>query len=459
MTHADLHRARADLRVFSEAIGQPLTESQASSLGLEQRTTVIVGARQCGKSRSLAVLALHRAFRLPGQHVLVVSAGESAARRLLGEVTAVAMRSALLAGSVTDETAGLVRLSNGSSIRSVPASERAVRGWSVDLLLCDEAALIEDELLLAAAIPTTAARPDARIVLAGTPAGPEGAFYTFAELGEQGAPDVVTHVWRLSDAPWIADSVVDSARAALAPAQFRREFEALFADVGADERVIAPEWVAAAQARQIEADGPAVIGVDLARHGGDESVAVRVQAGVVSVLWAIREPDLMATAGRIWDVSGQGSIWLDVTGLGYGVADRLAEQGVRAAHFVAGGSSSDRRRWLNLRAEAWWHARSMFEGGVVQLPDDRVLAGQLSAVRYRLASSGAIQIQAKEEMRKSPDRADALVIALWASRQALGWAQWAQQDHYVPVHPLVEGAEMRRYGTSGLTGDLMGFTW
>jgi len=31
-------------------------------------------------------------------------------------------------------------LSNGSELRSVPQSERAVRGWSVDTLLIDEAA-------------------------------------------------------------------------------------------------------------------------------------------------------------------------------------------------------------------------------------------------------------------------------------------------------------------------------
>jgi hypothetical protein len=456
---ADLRRARADLKAFSDAIEHSLTATQAGSLRLEQRTTVVVAPRQTGKSRSLSVLALWWAFRRGDQRVLVVSAGEHAARRLLGEAAAVAMRSPLLAGSVVDESGGLMRLSNGSEIRSVPASERQVRGWSVDLLLIDECALVDDDLLLGAAVPTTAARPDARIVLCGSPGAPEGSFYVFAELGDQGSPDVVTHHWSLSDAAWIEGSVVESARAALAPAQFDREFGGQFADVGADERVIAPEWVAAAQARQLDGDGPAVIGVDLARHGGDESVAVRVAAGVVSIMWAIREPDLMATAGRVWDVSGQGSIWLDVTGLGYGVADRLAEQGVRVTHFVAGGSSSDRRRWLNLRAEAWWFARSMFEAGEVQLPDDRVLAGQLSAVRYRLASSGAIQIQAKEEMRKSPDRADALVIALWASRQATAWAQWARRDHYVPEHPLVEGAEGRRWDTVGLTGDLMRVRW
>jgi hypothetical protein len=57
----------------------------------------------------------------------------------------------------------------------VPASERAVRRWSVDLLLVDECARVDDELLLGAAFPTTAARPDPRIVLAGSLVAAEGA--------------------------------------------------------------------------------------------------------------------------------------------------------------------------------------------------------------------------------------------------------------------------------------------
>ena len=89
----------------------------------------------------------------------------------------------------------------------------------------------------------------------------------------------------------------------------------------------------------------------------------------------------------------------------------------------------------------------------------RALAGQLSAVRYGLASNGAIQIQAKDSMRVSPDRADALVIALWGARQAAGRAARQRKDRYVPLHPLAEDAELLPYDAGGLTGDLLGGKW
>jgi Terminase large subunit, T4likevirus-type, N-terminal len=430
----DLRRARADLRTFSLAVEQPLTDWQAESLALDRRTTAIVAPRQSGKSRLLAVAALWWAYSRPDQRVLVVSAGEDASRRLLATAAAVAIRSPLLAGSLTDENAGLLTLSNGSEVRGVPASERAVRGWAVDLLLIDEAAQVDDDLILGAAIPTTAARPDARIVLAGSPGAAEGAFYAFAEQGEQGDEHVVTYRWALDDATWIGQQVIDSARSALAPAQFTREYEGRFADTGLHEHVIEREWIDEARRRELPPGetNEVIFGVDVARHGGDETVIVRLAGGVARVEWAVHGTDLMQIAGRLAAIARDEpwqppSIWLDAIGLGYGVLDRLHELEVPVTPFIASARSADRARFINARSEAWWAAREAFRNGEIDLdPDDRALAAQLASVRYSLASTGAIQIASKDSMRTSPDRADALVIALHARAQAIGAGGWAE---------------------------------
>ena len=409
------------------------------------------------------MLALHRAFAIPDQRVLVISAGEDASRRLLAEAATVAMRSRLLAGSVVDENAGLLVLSNGSEVRSVPASERAIRGWTVDLLLIDECAQVDDDLLLGAAIPTTAARPDARIVLAGSPGAAEGAFYVFAEQGESGSEHVSTFTWRLVDAEWIESDVIAAARESLAPAQFAREFEGRFADVGAEERVIPREWIEQAQRHTLEPGG-LVFGVDIARHGGDESVAVAVRGGVARVEWATKGNDLMVTAGRVVamarDARGpEPPIFLDAIGMGYAVLDRCRELGVGVQPFIASARAAQSERYLNLRAEAWWGAREAFRLGEVDLPaEDRVLAAQLGAQRYRIASNGAVQIAEKGSMRSSPDRADALVIALYA-RQSLGLsrqlAAMAEQARTAPLDPLMRAAEGLPKGQRDLSSDLL----
>ena len=173
-------QARDDLSTFARLIGFPLLPYQADSLSLESKMTVLVAPRQTGKSYSLSVVALHRAARSRNQRVLVISAGEEAAKRLLRVVAEMAASSSALQGSVLNETASVLTLTNGSEIRSVPASERQIRGWTVDLLIVDEAAYVTDDVLLSAALPTTVARKESRIVLASTPWGMQGAYYRFA---------------------------------------------------------------------------------------------------------------------------------------------------------------------------------------------------------------------------------------------------------------------------------------
>ena len=417
----DLRRARADLQTFAHAIEQPLTDWQAAAFALQRRTTVVVAPRQSGKSRSLAVLALWRAFASPDQHALVVSAGEAASRRLLADAAAVAIRSPLLAGSITDENSGLLKLSNGSTIRSVPASERAIRGWRVDLLVIDEAAQIPDSLITEAAIPTTAARPEARIVLASSPGSPEGHFY---DLAESASENVHVAHWALADAEWIAPAVVEHAREQLPPAAFAREYLGQFTDAG-EQTIIERDWITAAQKRTLDGEGEAVYGIDLAR-GGDESVAVRFAGGQARVVWANREHDLMRVAdlivGTLKNDEWASSALLDVTGLGFGVYDRCRELGANVEPFSASGRAHDPSRHLNMRAQAWFEAREVFRQGQIDLdPADKLLAAQLAAQRFTIAPKGELQVASKIGQSNSPDRADALVIAIAARRGGAGF--------------------------------------
>jgi hypothetical protein len=411
----DLRQLRRDLRAFSIAVGWPMTDWQADALALACRTSVVCANRQSGKSKSLAVLALHRAFASAGHRVLIVSAGEDASRRLLSEAASVATGSPLLSGSVLDSNAGLLTLSNGSEIRSVPASERAIRGWSSDTLLIDEAVQVPDDLIVSACIPTTAARPDARIVLTSSPGDPEGFFYDLCE-GE--SENVHVARWSLEDCHWISPEVIEAAREQLPPSVFAREFEGRFTDAG-DETVIPRQWITEAQARSIE-PGPVVCGIDLAR-GGDETVAMRLAGGVARVAWSDRAPDLMKTAGRIAAMAreerGNPAIWLDVTGLGYGIYDRCRELGINVQPFVASARAERPERHLNLRAQAWFTTREALRMGEIDLdPADKILASQLASQRFKIASGGQLQI-AEKVGGKSPDRADALVIAVHAGAQ------------------------------------------
>jgi hypothetical protein len=232
---ADLAAARDDVTAFADLAGVPLSDAQADAirrpvLGDGPAITAILAPRQTGKSQTLALAAAWSAVRGRESRVLVVSAAEDAAKRLLAEVRRMLTGSAL-AGSVVEETTSLVKLTNGSEVRSVSASERAVRGWTADLLILDEAALLDDALVQGAALPTVAAT-GGRVLMASSAGPARGTFYDTVTAGDAGARHVRTVRWSLDDAPWIAASTVAAMRESMSELRAKAELDGVFAGGG-----------------------------------------------------------------------------------------------------------------------------------------------------------------------------------------------------------------------------------
>ena len=79
----------------------------------------------------------------------------------------------------------------------------------------------------------------------------------------------------------------------------------------------------------------------------------------------------------------------------------------------------------------------------LSLPNDDELRADLSALRYQFNQDGRIQIESKDECRKrlgrSPDRADAVVLAHWHSAEdhVSGWSSLG--GHFVNLLTREEG--------------------
>ena len=409
-----------NLQIFAKAVGLELADFQADSLQLRWRRLCLLGPRQSGKSQSLAALSLWWCFRRENQHVLLISAGQDASQRLYAMCQRAVSESPFLTASVDDETASELKLTNGSTIKSVPSSEAQIRGRSTDLLVCDESAMLDDELVESAATLTTLARPNAKLVFAGTGGQPGTAFHRIALAGEEGAADTETIVWAVSDAPWISPELVESARRTMPPAAFARELEARFADVEDDARLIPRAWIESAQRRELSPDGPRVLGVDIG-HGGDLSVVCEMRgAGHARIVWYSHESDATVLAERlkqIYDEEPTAKMALDAPGGGKPVINILQRLGVPCVGYYPSKESPDRREWINLRAHTFWRLRERFREHKIDLdPKDHRLANQLASLTYTLAAgSGGVQIQSKTTMAKSPDFADSLAICQWAA--------------------------------------------
>lgn len=233
---ATVEAARADAGVFAEALmGERLWDHQLEVVRSTARHRCILSGRQSGKSRTLQVLALHTAFARPDQRVMVLSAGEEAAKNLLAEMIALTMASPLLSGSIADDDSRKLVLNNGSYIRCVPASEKQVRGTSNDLLLLDEAAFIEEPIWVAARY-TMLARPGSRVVMASTPWGRQDRFFAVAWragrslMGSPPAEGYESWHWPSTVSPLVDVTLLEQWRATTTEREFRQEVLAEWVD-------------------------------------------------------------------------------------------------------------------------------------------------------------------------------------------------------------------------------------
>jgi hypothetical protein len=140
-------------------------------------------------------------------------------------------------------------------------------------------------------------------------------------------------------------------------------------------------------------------------------------------------------------------VFIDLIGIGAGVYDRLYEQNLNVGGFNSSHRAFDSKRFLNRRAEQYWHLRELFRTNSIDIdPDDEELATQLVSLKWKVNSAGKIQVESKEEMKKrglqSPDRADSLMMA------SVDDAMWPDAfDSNITSAP------------SSITGDLMSAEW
>ncbi|WP_456443062.1 hypothetical protein [Caldithrix abyssi] len=186
-----------------------------------------------------------------------------------------------------------------------------------------------------------------------------------------------------------------------------------------DERgyrvLLTAEQLATAIVKQGEIRGKKKLGVDIAR-GGNWNLYVIRDSDFGYIKHRDKVKDLMVTAGKIQEiVKEEGIDWTEVyiddSGVGGGVVNRLGELGFEVNNVVEGERAENSERFANSRAEGYWGVRQwILDGGKIKGEQ----FWELKNIKFKINSSGKIQMEPKEEMRKrgipSPDAGDALML-------------------------------------------------
>jgi hypothetical protein len=238
---------------FAISVGIEPDPWQIEVLASDHPRKILCCGRQTGKSTVGAVLAVHKALTQPGSTVLVAAPGERQARLLFSK----ARRLYELAGhplpAHSERRTGL-ELSNGSIIEALPAVERTTRGYSVDLLVVDEAAAVQDmdyHGILPALIATQGEQ-----VLLSTPRGKRGFYH---ELWHS-ADDWQRVMVRSDEVGRIREEDLEVFRQTMPEQFFRQEFYCEWLDI--EGGLFSHE--------DIEAALDAGTGIEALQIGGDE---------------------------------------------------------------------------------------------------------------------------------------------------------------------------------------------
>jgi hypothetical protein len=306
------------------------------------------------------------------------------------------------------------------------------------LLICDEASAIPEPVFESAA--GSMSGHSATTILIGNPTRNSGLFFRTHHALKT---DWFTMHVSCVDIPLVSQDFVNQIKATYGEESnaFRVRVLGEFA-LRDDDVLIPAELVDAAMLRDITLapSEPLVYGLDVARFGNDRSVLCKRQGNVVIGFKTWQNLDLMQLVGAVVNESKQDGnvteILVDSIGLGSGVADRLRELGHNVRDVNVSESSAMNPQANRLRDDLWLQCRDWLREKACKLPKDDELRMELVSPTYKFTSTGKIQVEPKDSLKKrglrSPDIADALCLTFASAAAQVG----GRALRWIPGKPI-----------------------
>lgn len=290
------------------------------------------------------------------------------------------------------------------------------------MFIVDEASGVPEDMIVAAQGTMTA--KNNFFLMLGNPTVVGGSFYN---CFHKNASQWIRHTLSSIDSPIVPAGFINRYKEQYGEDSdiFRVRVLGEFPMQGEDS-IISYSAASKAQTNDFEEERNEVleIGVDVARYGDDDTVIVGRKGNKVVEFEVYAKKGTMETAGYAIAMAnrhpGRVVINVDDTGVGGGVTDRLNELN-QATNRISinpvnnGEKASNPQKFNNRGAELWWNMRERIE--TWDIPNDSDLIGELTTRKYKMLSSGKIEIEPKSKMKErlgsksSPDKADALSLA------------------------------------------------
>lgn len=380
-------------------------------------------SRQAGKSTIISIKAAEYAANNSNKLIMVIAAVERQSYLLFEKILNYLYgkyKKQIKTGSFRP-TKHLIQLKNGSRIYALPAgtSGQGIRGYTIDLLICDEAAYIGEDVFTAIIPALAVTKGD--IWLLSTPKGKQGYFYSCFN------DDNYTkfHI-RWEECPRISREFIEQQKKKMTRLQFEQEFGAEFLD---ELRQFFPTELirkcmtlpvlsktsgegsggsSTHTAQQVASNFPAghyYLGVDIARLGKDQTVLItaerRKERLIMKDMIITEKTYTTETVKTILNLDKKYKykrIYIDDGGLGVAVFDPLLREEQTRRRVVAinnaarGLDREDKRKKKILKEDLYNNLLRLMEQGSIDLWDDEDLLLSLKSIQYEYDENGRLKI-------------------------------------------------------------------
>lgn len=395
-----------------------------------QGSITIRAGRQVGKSTVIAMKAANFAAAHPNTVTLVIAASHTQSKLLFekirGEIDF--MIDAGKTEYFEPPTLTRIILKNGARIYALPAGRTGyfIRGFTVDLLIADEAAYIAEEVWKAV-IPMIAVSKKMRklgwIILLSTPFGKGGYFFNSHHDNDFRQFHISSEKCSRIPKDFLIKERNRMTKAEYAQeylGEFIDEWNQMFPTALIKKCMTFIEWNFE---REYKPPNNYYLGVDIARYGGDENAFVVAELDrnnnmkIVKALTTTRM-SLTDTVGRIKlldDIFHFRKIFTDDGGLGGGVTDMLIEEYGRRIIGINNASRSidkDKRQRSILKEDLYSNTLILMESAKIQIIADLKLMKSMKSITFEYTSDKRLRLQGNYS-----HLTEALVRACWSIKE------------------------------------------
>jgi hypothetical protein len=397
----------------------------------------IRSGRQVGKSEVIGAKGCKFALDNPGTTTLIIAASQRQSSLIFDKVRAnIELRMQETKTDLYKEPPTLTKilLTNGSKIYSLPAGRTGyfIRGFTIDLLIADEAAYIP-EVVWNSVIPMIAVSRKAKnmgyIILLSTPFGKGGYFYnSFTDK------DFKQFHISSEDCIRIPEDFLKKEKQRMSKAEYLQEYKGEFTEEWSQlfptdlirKCMTFIEWSKDTDSRP---GGRFYLGVDIARYGGDENAFVIAELAGTNIkivkVFTTSRISTTDTVGRIEHIDkvyNFGKIFIDDSGVGGGVTDALQDKlgrkvmGLNNASKRVQIQGEEKRRGI-LKEDLYSNTLMLMETGKLELISDLALLKSLRSITFEYGQSKDAGARSIKIWGDYAHIAEALVRACWCLKE------------------------------------------